>query len=105
MISSVTKEMMNGNIDFFAVDGSILAALIQGLLRAVYQTAPNSHTATAATTTASQFTTEKSIKSPLKHVAQSLTVWDSDMRILQINLAMERLFASAVKRSARPWCA
>jgi hypothetical protein len=35
----------------------------------------------------------------------ALAVWGNDARILQINLAMERLFASAVKRSARPWCA
>src|SRR5436305_15280349 len=61
MTTSATKLMMKGAMEGFLFAGSILAAFIQGLLSAMYQTAPNSHATTAATITASQFTTEKSM--------------------------------------------
>ncbi len=65
MISSQTKLTMKGTTDGVILAGSSLVAFIHGLLiSAPYQTAPNSHAATAAMMTASQFTIEKSMMAP-----------------------------------------
>src|SRR5262245_25717108 len=63
---SAMKLTTNGTAERFMVVGSSLAAFSHGLLKPMYQTAPNNQATTAETITASQFTTEKSMLYPLQ---------------------------------------
>jgi hypothetical protein len=101
MTSSAMKLMMKGNGDLLMVAGSSLAALSQGLLKPMYQAAPNNHATTAATITASQFTAEKSMVSLPASVSLNST---PSPAYSQNRSVMERLFGDAVKQTARRWC-
>jgi hypothetical protein len=94
MTISATKLITKGSGDLLMVAGSSLVAFSHGLLRPMYQAAPNNHATTAATITASQFTAEKSMISspeacrskacPRARAGGAQRFWDNGMRILKI---------------------